>query len=79
VRYSKWYTKFCEETGDLKLTNTKFCNDVTAKDKQFPYTLCCDILSRLENNELITSKTVFSDKATFPVARHISQQTVKIY
>ena len=77
ARYSKWYTKFCEVAGDLKLTNTKCCNNVIAKYKQFLYMLCCDILSRLENNEIITSKTMLSDKATFPKARHISQQTVK--
>ena len=37
--------------------------------------LCCDILSRLENYEIITSKTMLSDKATYPKATHISQQT----
>ena len=64
-------------TDDLKLTNTKCCNNVIAKDKQFLYTLCCDILSRQENNEIITSKTMLRDKANFPKARHISQQTVE--
>lgn len=77
VRYNKWYTKFCEVAGDLKLTNAKCCNNVIAKDKQFLYTLCCDIISRLENNEIITSKIMLSDKATFPKARHNSQQTIK--
>ena len=77
ARYNKWYTKFCEVAGDLKLTNTKCCNNVIATDKQFLHMLCCFIISRLENNEIITSKTMLSDKATFPKARHISQQTVK--
>jgi len=39
--------------------------------------LFCDILSRIENNEIIISKTMLSNKATFPKSRHISQQTVK--
>ena len=39
--------------------------------------LCCDILSRLENNEITTAKIMLSDKATFPKSMHISQQTVK--
>jgi hypothetical protein len=74
-------TKFCESVGDLKLINIKCCKLVTAQEKKFLHTLCCDAFSRL-----LTAKTEFGDLSHFPSGQayeplimDINQHNVNIY
>jgi hypothetical protein len=45
---------------------------VAAKDKEVQYIFCCDFLSRLAYDEILTAKIVFSDEATSHLSGNVN-------
>jgi len=51
---------------------------LTAEDKRVCYKLCCDVLSKPEDDELFAVKTEFSDEATFHPSWYVNGYNIRL-
>jgi hypothetical protein len=65
----------------LKFKSYKYqlLQHVTAEDKEVRYTFSSVFLSRIEGDELVTAKTVFSDEATFHSSGNDNRHNLRIW